>query len=215
MPGCGRGNWKNIFRDKEDVQYWVIQVLVMHPLKVEVRLLQKYFHSILIAVWYEIYHIAPPTEAIAKLFSLNLDNQMYNIMWAVSKWCTLLEVWLRLLQNYFHSIQFKFARPNMVTALNRKYLQNDFEMIIHISNIDNFEHLQTGNWHIYDYIHLLERINIVIAFKDSSPLILILSSSVLWSRSPNVSKIKDKKYFLCLFKYFAKCQGQLDKMHLH
>ena len=123
---------------------------------------------------------------------------MYNIMWAVSKWCTLLEVWLRLLQNYFHSIQFKFARPNMVTALNRKYLQNDIEMIIHISNIDNFEHLKTGNWHIYDYIHLLERINIVIAFKDSSPLILILSSSVLWSRSPNVSKIKYKKSFQIL-----------------
>ena len=132
----------------------MIQVLVMHPLKVEVRLLQKYFHSILIAVWYEIYHIAPPTEAIAKLFSLNLDNQMYNIMWAVSKWCTLLEVWLRLLQNYFHSIQFKFARLNMVTALNRKYLQKIIGMIIHISNIDNFEHLITGYWNIYTIISI-------------------------------------------------------------
>ena len=37
-------------------------------------------------------------------------------------------------------------RPNMVTALNRKYLQNDIGMIIQIiSNIDNFEHPITGN----------------------------------------------------------------------
>ena len=83
------------------------------------------------------------TEAIAKLFPLKPNVYYYmsrvkvmhplgGVVEAIAKLFPLNPVQV-------------CPRPNMVTALNRKYPQNDIGMIIHTSHIDSFEHLLTEN----------------------------------------------------------------------